>query len=123
MGSDIMKMEDGTALERAAFTMAISVIFHRLSKLQSDDLEEIYTLAKELPKAQSEEEVEAIRSAMLEILDQKHSGVRAFELASQTPEKLQKWINYVASKVLELRKAAGMTQMELAEKTGLPQSH
>jgi len=36
---------------------------------------------------------------------------------------LQKWIDYVSDKIRAYRKTAGLTQEELAEKSGLPQSH
>jgi DNA-binding XRE family transcriptional regulator len=62
---------------------------------------------------------------MHEILDQERSGIKRMNLqeSSSRPDKLQRWVDFVAAKVQELRKAAGLTQIEVAEKSGLPQSH
>src|SRR4051812_41500299 len=90
-------------MERAAIVMAVAVVFKRLTQLPPEDLQEVYELAKELVKAKTAEDVESIRVAMIEILDQERSGVRAFEL-SDRPEKLQKWVDFIAQKVQRLRK-------------------
>lgn len=45
------------------------------------------------------------------------------ERPAERPEKLQKWVVFVGDKVQQLPKSANLTQIELAEKSGLPQSH
>lgn len=37
--------------------------------------------------------------------------------------RLKAWAEHVGRKIQELRKAAGLTQVQLAERAGLPQSH
>jgi DNA-binding XRE family transcriptional regulator len=120
-----VRKEQDVSIGEAALTMAIGIIVERVSRLPVDDRQDLYDLVKGLAEAKDPEEVEAIRVAMREILEQSRSGVHGMNLdqpASRT-EKLQKWIAYVANKVQEKRKAAGLTQIELADKSGLPQSH
>ncbi|MCC6423844.1 MAG: helix-turn-helix transcriptional regulator [Phycisphaerales bacterium] len=58
----------------------------------------------------------------MEILDQEPCGITRMDLPNR-PAKLQRWVEYVAQKVRQLRKQAKLTQVELAKKSGLPQSH
>ena len=70
-------------------------------------------------------------SAVLrEILDQERAGLTVNALRDAQPgalddehSKLRKWADFVGQKVRERRKAAELTQEQLAEKSGLPQSH
>lgn len=115
--------EQDFSLNKAAVTMAIAIVVERVSRLPANDRQDLYDLVKGLAHAKDPEEVEAICVAMKEILEQAPSGVRAFEGAGRRNDKLQRWVDHAARKVEELRKAAGLTQVELAEKSGLPQSH
>ena len=109
----------------AALTMAIGIVVERVSRLPPEDQQELYELVKGLGGVKDPEEIEAIRVAMREILDQEPSGLRALDQVrpEDRPEKLQKWVDFIGRKVEQLRKAAGLTQSELSEKSGLPQSH
>lgn len=120
-----VRKEQDVTVGDAALTMAIGIIVERVSRLPADDQKELYELVKGLGGARDPDEVEAIRVAMREILDQEQSGVKALDLqkASPRPDKLQRWVNFVAAKVQEFRKKAELTQIDLAKKTGLPQSH
>jgi DNA-binding XRE family transcriptional regulator len=114
-----------TDVGEAALTMAIGIVVERVSRLPTQDQQELYELVKGLGGTRDPEEIEAIRVAMLEILDQEQGGASNADptLCKHRPEKLQKWVSYVAHKVEQLRKAAGLTQADLAVKCGLPQSH
>jgi DNA-binding XRE family transcriptional regulator len=120
-----VRMEQDVTVGDAALTMAIGIIVERVSRLATEDQRELYELVKGLGGAKDPDEIEAIRVAMHEILDQERSGIKRMNLqeSSPRPEKLQRWVDFVAAKVQELRKAAGLTQIEVAEKSGLPQSH
>lgn len=108
----------------AALTMAIGIVVERIGRLPDEDRQELFELIKGLGGAQDADEVEAIRVAMREILDQESSGIQALSSTlPESPEKFQKWVNFIADKVQSLRKNAGLTQAELSEKSGLPQSH
>lgn len=41
----------------------------------------------------------------------------------EVPPGLQRWMDYVGKKIRNRREEAGLTQGQLAEKSGLPQSH
>ena len=116
----------GEPFERSAIVMAVAVVYQRLIQLPKEDLQELYELAMEIPKAQKAEnpdEIEAIRVAMLEILDQMPSGLRLMGEMSSNPFAESAWIDYISKKVHKTRKDAGLTQIQLAERSGLPQSH
>ena len=125
--SDIItvRKEQDVSVGEAALTMAIGIIVERVSRLPAEDRQDLYDLVKGLAEASQPEEVEAIRVAMREILEQVPSGSRGISQNDEEPrhENLQKWVDFISKKVEEKRKAKGLTQMELAEKSGLPQSH
>jgi DNA-binding XRE family transcriptional regulator len=108
-----------------ALTMALAILVERIRRLSDEDREELWTLMKELPSEDGPEERNAIVKAMREILDQAPVKVTRLELnddAAPAPS-LQRWIDYVSKRIKELRVVAGLTQTELAERAGLPQSH
>jgi len=113
------------SIGEAALTMAIGIVVERVSRLPSEDQKELYELVKGIAGQKDAEEVDAICRAMLEILDQEPSGLKVLDPAQpqNRPDKLEKWVSFIADRVQTLRKAAKMTQVELAERAGLPQSH
>jgi len=107
---------------RDPLALAIAVLGDRIRTLPSDDREDLYDLTKALVSAESDEDRDAVLHGMLEILDQRGSGVR--ELAPEPPgEELQTWMTYVGRRIRQFRTGARLTQEALAEKAGLPQSH
>jgi ribosome-binding protein aMBF1 (putative translation factor) len=110
----------------AALTMALAILVERIARLPKADRDELFELTKEIPNTENCEERESIVASMLEILEQAPSRVKPMvDQASDlrpTP-KLQKWIDFVSERIRALRKQAGLTQEELAAKSGLPQSH
>jgi len=108
-----------------ALTMALGILVQRIQNLPKEDQDELYDLMKEITKAEDEETLNSIVVAMREVLDQ--APVR-FQRMNQTDEqvpgaRLQRWLDFVSSKIKEHRKNVNLTQEELAEKSGLPQSH
>jgi DNA-binding XRE family transcriptional regulator len=110
-------------LQDRAMTMALAILVERIRSLPKDDKEDLYELMKEIPGADNEG-LQDIAVGMLEILDQSPVTVRRMS-CEETPigNGLQKWIDYVSERIRSLRKAAGMTQEQLAEKSAIPQSH
>jgi DNA-binding XRE family transcriptional regulator len=108
----------------AAITMAIGIVIERISQLSAEDKQDLFELVKGLESAECDEDIEAIRSGMLEILDQDQYEIRQFEPPSdEIPPGMVKWNQFVADKVRALREAANKTQTELARDAGLTQSH
>lgn len=77
--------------------------------------------------ASDEEEQQEIKCVMGEVLFRGQSAVKASPVGDDvTPDekrKLQSHRNYVAQQIKKQRSKAGLTQVELAKKTGLPQTH
>lgn len=116
------RAEREAGVGEAALTMAIGIVIERVTRLSNEDQKDLYKLVKELATVRDDEDLEAIRVAMMEILDQEPGGLTLMQ-PSDRPAKLQRWVQYVAQKVRQMRKHTGWTQIELAEKSGLPQSH
>ncbi len=107
---------------RDPINLAIAVIVDRIRSLPQPDREDLFELTKALVCAQSEEEFESASRAMAEILDQSGSGVQVVPSEEPT-EELRTWMGHIGGRIRELRVQAGLTQSQLAEKSGLPQSH
>lgn len=110
-------------LEERALVMAIATVFERITRLSDEDKADLFELVKEVQKVKTQEELDAIQTAMLEILEQAPVTATGLDLETPRPSKLQKWVDYVGKKIREKRNAADMTQEQLAQKSGLPQSH
>jgi len=91
-------------------------------QLPADDREDLYDLTKALVSADSDEDFDAARQGMLEILDQRCSRLR--EMSPEPPGgELQRWMGYIGKRIREVRSQAGLTQEARDKKAGLPQSH
>lgn len=111
------------SLQNQATTMALAILVERIRSLQDDDKNDLYLLMKELPQAETNDDVQEIADSMLEILDQKPINLNTLNLGSAPGSGLKKWIDYVGGKIRDLRIKSAMTQEDLANKSGLPQSH
>jgi DNA-binding XRE family transcriptional regulator len=110
--------------EQKALTMALAILVERINRLPEEDREELWGLMKELPTAGKGEERNSIVTAMREILDQAPVRVNRMSQGEEEPsDRLKGWIAYVSERIKFFRLAAHLTQAELAEKAGLPQSH
>src|ERR1700693_4446543 len=110
-------------LQVRAMTMALAILVERIRSLPKDDRDDLYELMKEIPVAETEEDLQEVFVGMSEILDQKDVSLEKLNCDNKAGNGLQKWIDFVAERIKFLREAAGLTQTELAEKSGLPQSH
>jgi DNA-binding XRE family transcriptional regulator len=121
--SDVLvQSKDGVG--HAAMTMAVGIIVERINRLSQDDRTDLYELVKGLAVTENSEDVESIRVAMMEILDQKAGQAQRMDMDDgEVPPGLQKWMDYVGKRIRERRESAGLTQEELAARSGLPQSH
>ncbi len=110
-------------LQATAMTMALAIVVERIRNLPKDDKQDLYELLKEIPSAETNEDLEQIVIGMREILDQAPVTLQKLNCETPCTNGVQKWIDYVGDKIKQLREARGMTQEDLAEKSGLPQSH
>jgi DNA-binding XRE family transcriptional regulator len=102
--------------------LAVEVLATCLKMLAEKDREEVFELLREIPQAQTEEELESLRTALQEIFEQ--VPLRVLEIETVQPSHgLQKWMHFVGGRIRALRERAVLTQAELAAKSGLPQSH
>src|SRR5712691_11364922 len=110
-------------LQDRAMTMALAILVERIRSLPKDDKDDLYELMKEIPGAETEDELQYIAVGMLEILDQEPVALMKMDADNKVGVGLQRWVDFVSATIRSLREKAEMTQTELAEKAGLYQSH
>jgi hypothetical protein len=93
--------------------------------LSAQGKRDIWAFVADLSEAETEDDVAYILAAIKEVLQGPQGGVtkHAFEKSEKKSEGYQKWVAWISSRVRAERNAAGLTQDQLAEKSGLPQSH
>ncbi len=106
----------------SAFALAVAVMRERVQSLSREDSEDLYVLMPELLNGGPEEQESAMR-AVNEILDQTSMQVVESDMTSIDGSELNSWLEFVSKRIELARKEAKLTQAELAEKTGLDQSH
>jgi DNA-binding XRE family transcriptional regulator len=116
--------ETGTVdIQQAALKMAISVLVERIRTLPEEDRKDLFELSNALLAADTDEDRESAARAINEILEQAPIRVlRPLDLGEPSPG-LRKWMGFVGEHIREARRKAGLTQKELAQRSGLRQSH
>lgn len=102
---------------------SLGVLISRINELPAEDRDDLYTLVRELASAKSKEEVSAIHDAMLEILDQREGKVEPSDIDCVDPDVNSSWKQFIGARVKVARERAGLNQSQVAERSGLPQSH
>ncbi len=123
---ELKNVENGAGgIGAGALVMAVGIIVDQISRLPEKDRQDFYALLQELRHAQTQEEIQALRLAMVEILEQEPLRLATMDLGAPPPRsvKLNRWVAFVSGKIRTLRQHKHMTQQQLARKTGLPQSH
>lgn len=112
-------------INRRALTMALSILIESIQTLPKEDREDLYELMKELPHAETGEELNSVVATMEEIFAPEPIRLERMDLSDepQPGAGLHKWIDFVSARIKELRVNANLTQDELAALSGLPQSH
>ncbi len=111
--------------EEKAVALAIAVVIDRIQQLKKQDRDDLFELVKELAVATNDEGRSGIIETMIEILDGRLVTIEQADLSE--PERpsgrWQKWVDWVSKRIRDARNESSLTQEQLAEKTGLPQSH
>ena len=112
--------------DERSIVLAVSILLERLRRLPEDDLNDLFGLLVDYRDAQTEEDRRAADIGIMEILEQQRLRVARLDLEAgetQRPKQLKKWLSFVSDKIRELRRNASLTQQQLAQRAGLPQSH
>ncbi len=113
--------------DQAQIVLAMSVLAERIKRLSEEDKRDLFELVKALGSCQTTEDSNAVLRAFMEILEDKPGSYvidHGHEQApSSTPEHYRKWTAWISSKLRDERQKKGFTQTQLAQRSGLPQSH
>ena len=102
---------------------AVLLIIHQLKHIPKADREDLFELFPALEGTEDGPERDEIVKTIMEILAQ--SPARAVTMPEFPGEvaKLKAWSKHVGGKIREIRSRAGMTQKELAKKSGIGQGY
>ena len=104
-------------------SLAISILDESFRELPLVDRADIFKLLNLLRKETDEDERQNIVSTIEEILSQKEYASTPLDMAEQPEDEPGKFAKFCAEKIKKIRVAAGWSQTELAEKSGIPQSY
>ena len=116
-----------TELQRVV--LALGIVLDRVSRLSDEDSNELIEIIKDYRNAATPEERSAADYAIMEIIGAQPIQVRRLPqpdddaAGQQMPAKLTAWMDFVRQRIRECRKALKWTQEDLADASGLPQSH
>lgn len=119
MPTTIDRPTDSSEVIRAA----IGMLMARARNLPKHSRDNVLDLIGALPTIQTEEEFDEIVSTMIEILANEPIVFRRISDGKPLPEPLQKWADFTGGRIRDCRKAAGLTQVRLAEMAEIPQGH
>ena len=104
---------------------AVAVTISRIIQLSREDQEALWECVKDFNNIESSEDATETMETILEILEPEKtsSELIPFEISRNKPETIKNWLAYVSAKIRELRVEKGLSQEELADLTGLAQSH
>lgn len=120
-----IKTYDQLPVEVKSVILAFSVLIDRISSLSKADRNDLFSLVQALQGESDKEEIKNIVKAMEEILAQFPLSTEklTFPSSGQLKGNRKAWAEHIGKKIRILRENAGLTQIELAQKSGLPQSH
>ena len=105
-----------------AFALAVAVFRERIASLAEEDKQDAFSLIPDLLNG-DEDEKQSAAEAISEILHRPKSQLMDIESLEGCEEDLARWTTFVSKRIREAREAVGLTQQELSQQSGLPQSH
>lgn len=104
------------------FALAVAVFRECIASLSQDDKQDMLSLIPQLLN-DDDDERQSAAEAINEILHQPKSHLVSLESLEGGEEDLASWTTFVSKRIREARETAGLTQAELSQQSGLPQSH
>lgn len=107
-------------------TLAFAVISDRVRALPEEDKRDLFEVAMVFVRnfqGGDQEEAESAARAMQEILAQEPGKVSRVSVVENPTKTVGQWVSWISAKIKELRNKADLTQDQLSEISGLPQSH
>jgi DNA-binding XRE family transcriptional regulator len=105
-----------------AFMVALATIGERFREIAREDRDDLRELLKEYFSTEDDESRESAARGILEICAQASGEVIALNLPPNNAAHAR-WSAMIGQRIRDLRLNAGLTQDQLAEKSGLTQSH
>lgn len=116
----MLKELSGIGFDEKVYLLALSVIRERIKAIPPADREDLFVLLREFLTAENDDARESAALAITEIIEPSPGGVLRGNLADEPPGQ---WMAFISRRVRELRKQAGITQEELARRSGLTKSY
>ncbi len=117
----------GGSLESRLTGAAVATVVARMVQLNDQDQQYLFECVKDLSTIEDREDAEDTMKTIIEILDPCKNIQRVPQ--NQLTQKemprddYESWLVWISKKLRDLRAQSGLTQQQLAEKAGLPQSH
>ena len=105
-----------------SFALAVAVFQERIATLTEEDKQDAFSLIPDLLNG-DEEARQSASETINEILHRPKAHLMSIESLEGSEDNLEKWTAFVSKRIREARESAGLTQEELSQQSGLPQSH
>ena len=105
-----------------SFALAVAVFRACLSSLSQEDKRDVLSLIPHLLN-DDDDERQSAAEAISEILHRPKAHLMSMASLEGTEDDLENWTAFVSKRIREARESAGLTQEELSQQSGLPQSH
>jgi DNA-binding XRE family transcriptional regulator len=103
---------------------AIAILIERIVNLDPDTKEDLMGVLLEMRDCKSDQQRQEIEQTILELMYPKMAGdLVVGSLDVEKPPTLTDWSRRIGERIRELRERRKMTQDQLSDASGLPQSH